>query len=70
VITAPPGLTDAERERITRWVTRVLRTPTWKEQLKRHDWQPFVKTGAELDRFVAGEQRRVNEVVADLGIAK
>jgi putative tricarboxylic transport membrane protein len=70
VITAPPGLTASERERITTWVTRVMRTPTWKEQLKRHDWTPFVKTGAELDRFVASEQQRVNEIVDDLGIAQ
>jgi hypothetical protein len=27
-----------------------------------------VKTGAELDRFVASEQRRVQRVVADLGL--
>jgi putative tricarboxylic transport membrane protein len=70
VITAPPGLTDAERSRITTWVQRVLRTPTWKEQLKAHDWTPFVKTGADLDRFVASEQRRVSEIVDDLGIAQ
>jgi putative tricarboxylic transport membrane protein len=67
-ITAPPGISDSERARITQWVTRVMQTPKWRENLKRHDWTPFVKTGADLDRFVASEQRRVHQVVGDLGI--
>ena len=29
-----------------------------------------MKTGAELDDFVASEQKRVQQVVADLGIGK
>jgi len=68
MITAPPGISDSERERIAGWVTRVLRTPEWGKNVERYDWTPFVKTGAELDRFVASEQRRVKTVVADLGL--
>ena len=45
-------------------------TPQWQENVKRYDWTPFVKTGAELDDFVASEQQRVQQVVADLGIGK
>jgi putative tricarboxylic transport membrane protein len=67
-ITAPPGISDAERARITGWVTRVMQTPKWRESLKRYDWTPFVKTGPQLDRFIASEQRRVHEVVGDPGI--
>jgi putative tricarboxylic transport membrane protein len=68
-ITAPPGISDAERTRITDWVVRVMRTPQWQENLKRNDWTGFVKTGPELDDFVRSEQDRVKKVVADLGIA-
>jgi len=67
-ITAPPGITDAERERIASWVARVLRTPAWEKNVERFDWTPFVKTGAELDRFIADEQQRVHSIVADLGL--
>jgi tripartite-type tricarboxylate transporter receptor subunit TctC len=45
-----------------------MKTPKWRENLKRYEWTPFVKTGGELDRFIASEQRRVHEVVGDLGI--
>lgn len=70
MLVAPPGLDDAERERITTYVTKVLESPAWKENLERYDWQPFVKTGRELDDFLATEQERVQQVVADLGIGK
>jgi putative tricarboxylic transport membrane protein len=70
MMTAPPGLSDGERKRITGWVKRVLDSPEWAERVKRYDWTPFVKTGPELDRFLADEQRRVQEIVADLGIGK
>jgi len=68
-LTAPPGISDSERARITGWVTRVMKTPKWQENLERNDWTPFVKTGPDLDRFIASEQRRVHEVVGALGIA-
>jgi putative tricarboxylic transport membrane protein len=67
-ITAPPGISDPERTRIAGWVTRVMKTPKWRENLKRYDSTPFVKTGPQLDRFIASEQRRVHEVVGDPGI--
>ena len=69
-ITGPPGLSDGERERIAGWVSRVLKTPQWQKNVERYDWTPFVKTGAELDDFVASEQKRVQEIVADLGLGE
>jgi putative tricarboxylic transport membrane protein len=67
-IAAPPGITDSERERIAGWVSRVLETDAWAENVERFDWKPFVKTGAELDEFIASEQERVRGIVADLGL--
>ena len=69
-LVAPPGISSGERERITGWVKDVLATPEWKKDIKRYDWQPFVKTGAELDEFVDAEQRRVQVVVDRLGIGR
>jgi putative tricarboxylic transport membrane protein len=70
MLVAPPGISPGERERITGYVQRVLRTPQWRKNLERFDWTPFVKTGAALDAFLASEQQRVQDVVADLGIGK
>ena len=68
-ITAPPGITGAERERIAGWVTHVMDSAAWKKSEEKFDWTPFVKTGAELDRFVSSEQQRVQGIVADLNLA-
>jgi putative tricarboxylic transport membrane protein len=70
VLVAPPGISNAERTRITGWVKDVLATPEWAKNVKRYDWTPFVKTGKELDDFVASEQQRVKTTVADLGLSK
>jgi putative tricarboxylic transport membrane protein len=67
-LVAPPGLSAAERERITGWVQKVVDSPEWRKNLERYDWTPFVKVGAELDDFVASEQRRVQQIVEDLWI--
>jgi putative tricarboxylic transport membrane protein len=65
-IAAPPGITAGERRRIATWVEKVMRTPAWQKDIEKFDWTPFVKTGAELDRFIASEQKRVQGIVADL----
>ena len=69
-IVAPPGISDGERARITGWVRRVLASPAWQDTVKRYDWTPFVKTCGDLDRFVASEQKRVQEIVGDLGLGR
>jgi putative tricarboxylic transport membrane protein len=46
-----------------------MKTPAWEENLKRYDWTPFVKTGGDLDQFLASEERRVHDVVGQLGIS-
>jgi tripartite-type tricarboxylate transporter receptor subunit TctC len=43
-----------------------MRTPAWQKDIEKFDWTPFVKTGAELDRFIASEQKRVQAIVDDL----
>ena len=70
MLTAPPGITDAERARIAGWVTRVARSDAWRKNVERYDWTPFVKTGAELDRFLGSEQARVRTVVDELGLGE
>jgi putative tricarboxylic transport membrane protein len=69
-LVAPPGISDAERERITGWVEKVLKTPEWRKNVQRYDWTPFVRTGASLDEFMASEEKRVQVVVDELGIGK
>jgi putative tricarboxylic transport membrane protein len=67
-ITAPPGISGSERERIASWVSKVLESDAWAKNVEKFDWKPFVKTGRELDDFIASEQDRVRGIVSDLGL--
>jgi putative tricarboxylic transport membrane protein len=67
---APPGITDSERRRITEWVVKVTRTPSWKKNVERYDWTEFVRSGRDLDAFLASEQARVEKTIDELGIGQ
>jgi putative tricarboxylic transport membrane protein len=69
-IVAPPGISASERRRIGEWIGRVVASPSWKKNIERYDWTPFVKTGDELDAFLASEQKRVEKTVDELGIGE
>ena len=67
-IVAPPGLSDAERDQVVKFVDQVRATPAWKENVKRFGWSELAKSGPEFDSFLKSEQQRVQQLVADLGL--
>jgi putative tricarboxylic transport membrane protein len=67
-IVAPPGISGEEREQLVAFVDRVRATPAWKELLTRFGWTEMVRSGAEFDAFLQSEQRRVQQLVSDLGL--
>jgi putative tricarboxylic transport membrane protein len=68
-IVAPPGLSDEDRKNVTDFVAKVIATPTWKANVKRFGWTEMVKSGSEFDTFLTDEQKRVKQLVGDLGLA-
>jgi putative tricarboxylic transport membrane protein len=68
-IVAPPGISDSERESVTKWVEKVRASPAWQKNLERFDWTDMRKSGPEFQSFLDSEQQRVQQLVSDLGIA-
>jgi putative tricarboxylic transport membrane protein len=68
-IVAPPGLSDAERDKVVAFVDKVRATPAWKENVKRFGWTEVAKSGAEFESFLQSEEQRVKQLVSDLGLA-
>jgi putative tricarboxylic transport membrane protein len=68
-IVAPPGLSDAERDKVVAFVDKVRATPSWKESVERFGWTEVAKPGSEFDAFLKSEEQRVKQLVADLGLA-
>ena len=68
-IVAPPGLSDAERDKVVAFVDEVRATPSWKESVERFGWTEVAKPGTEFDSFLESEEQRVKQLVSDLGLA-
>ncbi|MET7754859.1 tripartite tricarboxylate transporter substrate binding protein [Streptomyces sp. NPDC005389] len=67
-IVAPPGLSDAEREKLVTLVTELHDSPQWRESLKTHGWNDAFLPGDEFGTFLAEQDRRVGSVLKELGL--
>ncbi len=66
-VVAPPGLTAAERERLTATVAAMVRTAEWRELLTRFRWLDRHLDGEQFATFAADEERRVRGILRELG---
>ncbi|MFF3840772.1 Bug family tripartite tricarboxylate transporter substrate binding protein [Streptomyces sp. NPDC001930] len=67
-IVAPPGLSDAEREKLVTLVTELHDSPQWRESMKTHGWSDAFLPGEEFGAFLAEQDRRVGSVLKELGL--
>lgn len=68
-IVAPPGISEAERTAIVRFVERVRATPEWAANEKRFGWTRFDVSGDAFATLLDREQRQVAQLVGELGLA-
>ncbi|MEU2243540.1 tripartite tricarboxylate transporter substrate binding protein [Streptomyces sp. NPDC018338] len=67
-IVAPPGLSDAEREKLVGLVTELHDSPQWRESLEKHGWNDAFLPGEEFGTFLTAQDRRVASVLKELGL--
>lgn len=67
-IVAPPGLSDAERDKLVGLVTELHDSPQWRESLKTHGWNDAFLPGEEFGTFLTAQDRRVASVLKELGL--
>ncbi|MFD8011234.1 Bug family tripartite tricarboxylate transporter substrate binding protein [Streptomyces sp. NPDC058955] len=67
-IVAPPGLTDAERDRLVTLVTKLHDSPQWRESLRTHGWTDAFLPGEEFGAFLTAQNTRVDTVLKELGL--
>ncbi|WP_115790116.1 Bug family tripartite tricarboxylate transporter substrate binding protein [Arthrobacter silvisoli] len=68
-IVAPPGVSDADRDRIVTALTKMHGTDEWKAALKDHGWTDAFITGEEFSTFLKEQDTRVADVLTKLGLA-
>ena len=69
-VTAPPGISEAQRKAYLDMVDRMVKSESWKGQLKSNEWADLHLAGDAFGTFLASENQRVGEVLKDLGLVK
>jgi putative tricarboxylic transport membrane protein len=64
---APPGLSDADRQRLTSVVDAMVRSPAWRDTLVRYRWTDRYLAGDQFVQFTIDEEARVHSILAKLG---
>lgn len=67
-IVAPPGLSDAERKKLTGLVKKLHDSPQWRKSLKTNGWDDAFLTGDKFGDFLAAQDKSVVSVLKELGL--
>ncbi|MEV0963691.1 MULTISPECIES: tripartite tricarboxylate transporter substrate binding protein [unclassified Streptomyces] len=67
-IVAPPGLSDAERDKLVALVTELHASKQWRESLRKNGWDDAFLPGEEFGDFLEAQDRRVDTVLKELGL--
>jgi putative tricarboxylic transport membrane protein len=68
-IVAAPGISDADRTKLTDLVTEMHESKEWKDALETNGWTDAFMTGEEFETFLTSESERVQGVLSGLGLA-
>ncbi|MGW6353753.1 Bug family tripartite tricarboxylate transporter substrate binding protein [Streptomyces sp. NPDC055092] len=66
-IVAPPGISDADRQRWVDALTELHRSARWQAELDRHGWTDAFATGDTFAAYLARQDRLVADLAASLG---
>jgi putative tricarboxylic transport membrane protein len=69
-IWAAPGITKAQRDELVKAVETSVKSPGWKESLKKQDWDDFYLGGDAFGKYVEEENKRLGDILAALSLGK
>ncbi len=67
-IVAPPGLSEAERDRLIALFTELHDSRPWQDALERNGWADAFMTGDAFGDFLESQNRRVDDTLRELGL--
>lgn len=67
-IVAPPGLSEAQRNKLTRLFEELHDSPEWKKSMDQNGWDDAFLTGEEFGDFLDAQDERVVSVLKELGL--
>jgi putative tricarboxylic transport membrane protein len=67
-VVAPAGISDGEKSTLQDLILQMTKSEAWAETLQRRGWLDATLAGPEFDAFLEAEQRRIAQVIAEMGI--
>jgi putative tricarboxylic transport membrane protein len=67
-VVAPAGITEDEKSTLQDLILQMTRSEAWADTLERRGWLDATLAGPEFDAFLEAEQRRIAQVIAEMGI--
>lgn len=67
---AGPGLSEAQRQALTRAVVEATKSAAWQETLKRMDWTSVLQIDEPFKQYVEAESKRVGSILREVGLVK
>ncbi|MET8474536.1 tripartite tricarboxylate transporter substrate binding protein [Streptomyces sp. NPDC006422] len=67
-IVAPPGISDAQRAKLTNLVKKLHASKEWKKSLEVNGWDDAFLVGDDFGTFLDAEDKRVVSVLKELGL--
>jgi putative tricarboxylic transport membrane protein len=68
-LVAPPGIDDAERDRLVGMVEDLHGTQAWKDAMAENGWTDALLTGDEFGTYMAEQDEQVKGLLSELGLA-
>jgi putative tricarboxylic transport membrane protein len=67
-VVAPAGISAADEAALEELILEMTRSDTWRETLDRRGWADAALAGAEFDAFMDAEQKRIGQVLKEMGL--
>ena len=67
-VVAPAGISAADEAALEELILEMTRTGAWRDALDRRGWSDAALAGAEFDAFIESEQRRIAQIIDDMGL--
>lgn len=68
-VVAPPGISDADQQRMIDAFEKMHATPEWKDALEANSWADVFETGDDFGAFIEEQDRQVAATLGKLGLA-
>lgn len=64
-----PGISAAQRQALTDWMTALHATPQWREIVQTRGWDDWFLAGTAFEQFLARDEEETRQVLRDIGLA-